>query len=383
MARPLRVEYPNACYHVTNRGNRRDKVFFSDSDYLLFLYKLAKYADLYDVVIYAYCLMPNHYHLFLRTRNANLGKFMQSFNTSFTLSMNNKHNKSGHLFQGRYKAQVVETEFYKNKLSRYIHLNPVKIKSLKNKPLAELKKHLRNYKWSSFMIYLGIKRNPSYLNRSLVLSSWGKNSDEKIKNYRKYVEEGLLSDNGEELSPNEITNIIGTDSFNDKIIRKYLRKSHEYFDGREQPELLKINTLSIDKVINCVAKYFNINNQTKITLRKGANRSARVIAMYMAVKYCKKTNTLATIASSFGVGINGISSNTTKCKEKLLKENIFFKQIKNIEELLYKNTKAKVCPLHTKDLGENIYIDHVHFNEETRTKQAKFIADNLIEEKIQ
>jgi len=342
MSRPLRVEYPNACYHVINRGNRQDQVFFSDADYTLFLDKLAEYANLYDVIIYAYCLLPNHYHLFLKTRNANLGKFMQSFNTSFTLSMNNKYKKSGHLFQGRYKAQLVESELYKNKLSRYIALNPVKLKSLENTPLPEQKELLRNYKWSSFRIYLGIERKPDYLNRSFILSSWGKSSDEKIKNYRRYIEEGLLSDNGEELSPNEISNIIGSDSFKDRIIKKYLRKDHKDIDGREQPELVKINAVSVDKVINCVAKSLNIKNHTKITLRKGCNRNARIIAMYLAVKYCKRINTLAEIGSFFGVGINGISSNTKKCKEKLLKHKLFLQQVENIDEILSKNTKAKV-----------------------------------------
>ena len=114
MPRPLRIEYSGASYHVINRGNRRDQVFFSDSDYLLYIEKLEEYATLYDVIVYSYCLMPNHYHLFLKTRLANLGKFMQSFNTSFTLTMNSKHNKSGHLFQGRYKAQLIETELYKS-----------------------------------------------------------------------------------------------------------------------------------------------------------------------------------------------------------------------------------------------------------------------------
>ena len=95
---------------------------------------------------------------------------MQSFNTSFTLTMNNKYNKSGHLFQGRYKAQLVETELYKNKLSRYIHLNPVKIKSLENAPVKELKTHLCCYKWSSYPYYLGVRKKPDWLNPSFILS---------------------------------------------------------------------------------------------------------------------------------------------------------------------------------------------------------------------
>ena len=342
MARPLRVEYPGACYHVVNRGNRRSQVFLSDSDYTLFMDKLAEYAELYDVVIYTYCLMPNHYHLFLKTNHANLGKFMQALNTSFTLSMNRKYSQSGHLFQGRYKAQLVETELYKNKLSRYIHLNPVKLKSLEGESLTDLKQRLRDYKWSGFHYYLGVAKKPEWFNRSFVLSSWGKTSDEKIKNYREYVEEGLLSDNSEELSPNEISNIIGSDAFKDRILRLYLKKEMKDIDEREQPELAKINSFSVDDIISVIGKYFNLEKIDLIVERKGADLNARKIAMYLAVRHCKKNKSLVGIASYFGIGINGISSNTKKCKEELPTNKLLRKQLLEIDELLHENTKTKV-----------------------------------------
>jgi putative transposase len=347
MPRPIRIEYAGASYHVINRGNRRNQVFFSDSDYLLFIEKLDKYATLYDVIIYSYCLMPNHYHLFLKTGFANLGKFMQSFNTSFTLVMNSKYNKSGHLFQGRYKARLTETELYKNELSRYIHLNPVKIMSLKNTPLMELKKHLRYYKWSSYPVYLGVAKRPKWLDPSFVLSSWGKNREEKIENYRKYVDKGLLLNNYEELSADDLCSIIGSESFRDKITRKYLIRDTNSIDEREQPALARLNTLSVDDIILAVGKYFSLKNPDQIVVRKGADRNARKIAMYLSVKYCKRISSLSKIASYFGVGINGVSSNTVKCEEKSLNDKLFKKQIKEMKNLLddlplFKNTKAKV-----------------------------------------
>ena len=342
MTRPLRIEYPGACYHVINRGNRGYQVFFSDSDYTLFLDKLAEYVDLYDVELFSYCLMPNHYHLFLKTKHANLGRFMQSFNTSFTLCMNKKQDKSGHLFQGRYKAQLVETERYKNVLSRYIHLNPVKLKSQSNESLAILKKLLRDYKWSSFRYYLGLAQKPDWLNMSFVFASWGKTINEQIKNYRKYVEEGLLSNNSKEMSPNEISNIIGTDYFRDKIIRQYLKTTEKNIDEREQPDFAKINSISIDEIISSTCKYFHLKNPKSIIVRKAADRNARKIAMYLSVIYCKKTNSLAIIASYFGIGINGISSNTQRCKETLLTNKTFNKHIQKIDALLHESTKAKV-----------------------------------------
>jgi len=253
MARPLRVEYENACYHVINRGNRREKVFNVEIDYLLFLEKLTEYSEVYDVEIHGYCLMPNHFHLQLRTKHANLGKFMQSFLTSFTLVMNRRNNKSGHLFQGRYKAELVESEKYKNKLSRYIHLNPVKVKSLENLKLKEKRQYLRDFKWSSFRVYIGLEKRPSWLIRNHVLASWGRTAKEKFSNYRKYVEEGILTDNTHELET-VMPGIIGSDSFKDKIIKKYLVRDLSNIDGREQAELLKINTLSVEQVIAIVSE---------------------------------------------------------------------------------------------------------------------------------
>ena len=342
MARPLRVEYSGACYHVINRGNRRNQVFFSNSDYELFLKKMAEYLELYEIELFAYCLMPNHYHLFLRTSQANLGSFMQAFNTSFTILMNKKHDENGHLFQGRYKAQLVESELYKNVLSRYIHLNPVKVKSSKNILLPNLQKQLRNYKWSSFKYYLGIAENPKWLNRAFILSSWGKNAKEKISYYRKYVEEGLLSDNSNELSPNDISSIIGSDSFEDKIIRRYLKKSLTDIDSAEQRALAKINSFTVEEIIEAVHKYFKLNCDEAITIRRGADKDARKLAMFMAVKHCKKIKSLAEIASHFYIGFFGLSSSTKKYKEKIISNKKLKKQVGDIEKILFKKAKKQV-----------------------------------------
>ena len=310
------------------------KFFFSDDDYRLFLVKLEEYALLYDVKVYSYCLMPNHYHIFLKTAHANLGKFMQSFNTSFTLTMNNKYSKSGHLFQGRYKAQLIETERYKNKLSRYIHLNPVKIKAFKNTPLRELKKILRNYQWSSYCYYLGVARKPKWINTSFVLSSWGRKLEDKIKNFQIYTDKGLLKDNYEELSPDERRHIIGSEPFRDMITRKYLTKKDNEIDKREQPVLAEINTPTVNDIVKIIKAYFSLSTCRKITVRKGSDRAARKIAMYLAAMHCKKIYSLAQIASYFGIGINAISSNTQKIKVELKDCRSTREQIRKIDEII-------------------------------------------------
>ena len=106
MARPLRIEYPGASYHVMNRGNQRQKVFYSASHYELFLDKLGESCVKFNVTVRCYCLMPNHFHLYLKTADANLGRFMQTFLTSFCYSLNRLRVKSGHIFQGRFKSHV-------------------------------------------------------------------------------------------------------------------------------------------------------------------------------------------------------------------------------------------------------------------------------------
>ena len=151
-----------------------------------------------------------------------------------------------------------------------------------------------------------------------------------------------MSNNHEELLPNEISNIIGSDYFKDKIIRLYLKKELKDIDKREQPELAKINSLAVGDIIHIVGDYFNIRKKDRIVVRKSAARDARKIAMYLAVRYCKRTETLACIAAHFNVGINGISSNTRKCEEELLINKELSKQLLKIEELLHENTKTKV-----------------------------------------
>ncbi len=338
MARPLRIEYSNACYHIINRGNRKEQIFFSDEDYLLFLEKLSEYTELYDVVIHCYCLMSNHFHLHLTTKHPNLSKFMQSFSTSFTISMNHRYNKPGHLFQGRYKAQLVESKLYNNDLSRYIHLNPVKTKNFERVPLLTLKKYLHNYKWSSFRSYIGIDRKPEWLNRSFVLSGWGKSAAEKVENYRDYVEEGLLTDNLEKIKPCKINSIIGSDSFKDKIIKKYLIKDLSDIDEREQPTLSKINAFSIEDIVDVVSTYFNLDAE-QITNRKGRNSHARNLAMVLSGKFCRKNSTVSVLAKRFGLKISGFNTARYKFEVELKSDKQLQRMFNELEKILKLNKK--------------------------------------------
>ena len=151
MARPLRIEFKNACYHVISRGNARQSIYKDKQDFIKFLTLLDDVKGRYSVKIYAYVLMDNHYHLLLETQDANLSRVMQQINSGYTNYFKKKHRLCGHLFQGRYKAIVVDKDEYLLELIRYIQLNPVRAKMAQN---AE------GYRWNSMYEYTGKTKKP-------------------------------------------------------------------------------------------------------------------------------------------------------------------------------------------------------------------------------
>ena len=126
MSRPLRLEYPGALYHITSRGNERRPIYWEDSDYQLFLSLLGEVCEHFNWIIHTWCLMTNHYHLVVETREANLSEEMRRLNGVYSLKINRKYGRVGHLFQGRYKSILVDKEAYLLELSRYVVLNPVR-----------------------------------------------------------------------------------------------------------------------------------------------------------------------------------------------------------------------------------------------------------------
>ena len=148
MARPLRLEYSGAIYHVTGRmvGSWRDerlRLFRGSRDYRRFVERLGEGVEEYNVRLYSYCLMGNHYHLVLETPEGNLSRFMQKLITAYTVYYNRRHRRHGHLMDGRFKAKLVEGDEYLLKLSRYVHLNPVQVGRWKKRPVSERIAYLR------------------------------------------------------------------------------------------------------------------------------------------------------------------------------------------------------------------------------------------------
>jgi putative transposase len=179
MPKKKRVWYPGAVYHIMSRGNRRSDIFRDEEDYQTYLVILKQAMERYSYLLYTYCLMTNHVHLQVETRNTEIWKIMRHINLSYTKYFNNKYNFIGHLFQGRYKAEIIEMDAYNLQTSRYIHLNPVK---------ASMVELPEKYQWSSYDIYTG-QRQSDLVTDKKILAYFKENSREL---YKEFVESELI-----------------------------------------------------------------------------------------------------------------------------------------------------------------------------------------------
>lgn len=184
MSRPLRLQYPGAVYHLTSRGNARQRIFLDNPDRELFLSTLSHVISRYGWLCHAYCLMDNHYHLLVETPKANLSLGMRQLNGIYTQAFNRRHRRVGHLFQGRYKAILVEKEAYLLELCRYIVLNPLRV---------GLRRKVEQWGWSSYRATAGLGSVPEYLTVDWVLGQFGLRRRQAQARYRAFVKEGLES----------------------------------------------------------------------------------------------------------------------------------------------------------------------------------------------
>jgi REP element-mobilizing transposase RayT len=294
MARPLRVEFPYACYHIICRGNFRFPVLSEERDRELLLERLVEYAEIFRVRIRAYCLMANHLHGYVQTEEANLGRFMQSFLTSFTVSYNHRHHTSGHVFQGRYKAFLVEEDrAYASQVSRYIHLNPARIPSLDGAPIEVLQREVRQCPWSSYGALIGLRRCPKWLRRDDILRLWGTALKERQAGYAGYVEQGLTEGMWDPWKAAAAQAIIGSDSFVDRI-RRGLTDLAENVNVRSESRQQRTLEAwcSLEDVKAAVAEKYECNEQDLLRRHSRGNESRQVL-LYLAATYCRGRYTLS------------------------------------------------------------------------------------------
>lgn len=213
MARPLRIEYPGAFYHVTSRGNERKDIFKSQRDREQFLSYLESAVVRYGAVVHTWCLMSNHYHLLLETPLSNLSQIMRHINGAYTTYVNVTRKRAGHLFQGRYKAILVEADAYALALSRYMHLNPVRA-GMVAKP--------EDYQWSSYRSYIGDCLTPAWLRTDFILGAVGRNASTAKQTYRRFVEDLLDQRYESPLNDTVASTVLGRAKFVRDIVARHV-----------------------------------------------------------------------------------------------------------------------------------------------------------------
>ena len=182
MSRPLRIEYPGALYHVTSRGDGRENIYFNDDDRRTWLDVLAHSCDRFNWRIHAWCEMTNHYHLLLETPEGNLSQGMRHLNGVYTQHVNRAHSRVGHVFQGRYKAILVERESHVLELARYVVLNPVR---------AGMVTDAGRWPWSSYLAMVGEVTAPDWLEVGALLRAFGRTRNRAVAAYVDFVRAGV------------------------------------------------------------------------------------------------------------------------------------------------------------------------------------------------
>jgi putative transposase len=190
MTRPLRLQFPGAVYHVRARGNARAPIFVADAHCPLFLDLLGHTVERYGWYCHAYCLMPNHYHLLIETPQPTQARGMRHLNGVYTQRFNRRHGRVGHVFQGRYKAIVVQKDRHLVELCRYVVLNPVR---------ASLVQTVAAWQWSSYTATAGTNPGPAWFRPRWVLAQFGRTVQRARRAYQRFVAEGLRHQPWEEL----------------------------------------------------------------------------------------------------------------------------------------------------------------------------------------
>ncbi len=262
MARPLRIEYPGALYHVTSRGDRQQALFEDDEDREMFLRTLAEVVERFNWLCHAYCLMTNHYHLLVETPDGNLSKGMRHLNGVYTQATNRRHTRVGHLFQGRFKGVLVDKDSYLLELTRYIVLNPVRAGSVRQ---------AGKWQWSSYRAMVGETPAPGWLATAGILAQFAKRRTVAQRRYGEFVKQGIKNAPIWRALQQQI--YLGDEKFVKQVQRKTEIQGDELSIPRAQrrapaPSLAKIAT-----------KHRNRNNAIAAAYATGAY-SYREIAEY-------------------------------------------------------------------------------------------------------
>lgn len=295
MPRQPRVAFPGARYHVIGRGNRRQQVFFEAEDYLTFLGMAADALRTFEVQLFCYSLMPNHFHVHLCTPHGNISRFMHSLLTSYAGTITRKRNLPGHLFQNRFWARIAEPGLAGARLSRYIHLNPCAGKDKADLPPEVRRKILHTYPWSSFGALIGERPCPSWLARDEILGVWDGDLPRREQTYRQFVEQGIES--SADLSE-EVGDLPDVDRLADHVLSGLQAgpAADQHPTSTEAPH----PWASLDEIVAAVAAVFRVGAEDLLRPRSRV-KSARRALLYLVARHCRGAMPLETAARALGV----------------------------------------------------------------------------------
>jgi len=340
MARPVRIEYPGAWYHVTCRGNEKKAIFGGDTDRITFLEILATSLDLFHAELHAYVLMDNHFHLVLTTHEANLNRLMQRFNTSYTVYYNRRHGRSGHLYQGRYKAILIDADSYLLELSRYVHLNPVRIKKYSRVSTEAKKKIMERYRWSSYGGYIHPRKRQPFVTYEEILSLFG---DNDIHDASQYYEEFVLSGIADDMNITYWQNlkgqvVLGSETFVEKIIATIMSKRQGETKTLSEIKQWVRRPDSIEVISKAVSTVCHVPEEA-LYRKRGAYREARSIFMELSCLYLSRTMSLSELGQKLGgVSVAALSQNRRRLAERIVRNKILQSQFETIKEMVNKDT---------------------------------------------
>jgi len=285
MARKPRVYYPGALYHVTLRGNAGQAIFFDNQDRTRFCLLLQEGIERFRHRIHAFCLMSNHAHLAIQVGDIPLSRIIQNLSFRYTRWVNWRQSRSGHLFQGRYKAVLVDADTYLLELTRYIHLNPVR---------AGMVKEPEDYPWSGHGAYLG-REGIAWLTTDWVLSQFSERESSARRTYGRFIQDGKRGSHRKEYHMGSGTDsrILGDDPFIDRVLEKEEKKPR--------------HRVGLDKIIQEVRKSFSLEEGEMLVSGKNRRLSkARGMAAWLVMEY--GIGTLGELSRRTGRDITTLSS---------------------------------------------------------------------------
>ena len=333
MTRPLRIEYPGAWYHVTTRGNEQREIFRDDKDRIRFLEALEESIERFKVEVHCYVLMSNHFHFLLRTSEANLSRFMHRFNVAYTVYYNLRHHRAGHLYQGRFKAIVVEADEYLKEVSRYLHLNPVRLKKYKELTIEEKARILKEYRWSSLRGYMGMGKRGEFVTYEDVLGYMGGDTKEGKRRYGEFVISGLSKGIKNPLGEAQAGVVLGTESFTEWIRETFIDGRRGA--GKEQPQVKMLRgVIPVEEIVRVVGEEYGVRPE-ELLMARSVHREARRVLIEMSYRLNMSGKSLQKIGDELGC-ISGaaVRNNHMRLQKEMARDRALEKRVNKIHDKL-------------------------------------------------